>query len=87
MGTKGTTTMKLNDQLPSTLDCDECGEEFDTDGISRTKETADGAEWIVATCPHCGENTWYFLKECYPGSYEDSFGNAGETNAAAHDLG
>lgn len=65
----------LCDELPSTLDCRSCGEEFDTDGLKCRTEKQDGAEWIVVRCPHCGEKVSYFRRELN-GGYIDRFGDS-----------
>lgn len=48
----------LCDLIPSTVFCEECGEEFDTNGLEATLETIEGEKYIVVSCPHCGGNAY-----------------------------
>lgn len=54
----------LSDSIPSTLFCEECGHEFDTTGLDAQKETVEGTECLVVSCPHCAGNNYIF-----PGEY------------------
>lgn len=54
---------RLNDLIPSTATCQECGEEFDTGDLDCEIAKCDGAEWVVCQCPHCGNNYWCWIKE------------------------
>lgn len=58
VGSFNVDSVDLCDLIPSTVFCEECGEEFDTDGLEATLETIEGEKYIVVSCPHCGGNAY-----------------------------